>query len=69
MVVEEPNGNSLEIECTVYNRWSHCRSLPVKQSFQARIGKHGVEIRYLDQHGKMRKQVYEIVSENGKKAS
>jgi len=69
MVVEEPNGNSLEVACTVFNRWSHCRSLPVNQSFQARMGKRGLEIRYLDQHGKMRKQVYDIVSENGKKAS
>ena len=69
MVVEEPNGNSLEIACTVYNRWSHCRNLPVNQSFQARIGKRGLEIRYLDQHGKMRKQAYEIVREDGKEAS
>jgi len=61
MVVEEPNGNSLEIACTVYNRWSHCTSLPVNQSFQARTVKHGLEIRYLDQRGKMREQVYEIL--------
>ena len=69
MVVEEPNGNSLKIACTVYNRWSRCRNLPVKQSFQARMEKHRLEIRYLDQHGKMRNQVYEILIENRKKAS
>jgi len=34
MVVEEPNGNSLEIACTVYNQWSHCRNLPVNRSFR-----------------------------------
>jgi hypothetical protein len=69
MVVEEPNGKSLEIACTVYNRWSNCRSLPVNQSFEARMGKHGLEIRYLDQHGKIRKQVYEILSKRVKEAS
>jgi len=69
MVVQEPNGKTLEIACTVYNRWSNCTNLPVNQSFQARMGKHGLEIRYSDQHGKMRRQVYEILRENGKGAS
>ena len=69
MIVQEPDGKSLEIACTVYNQWSHCASLPANQSFQARMEKHGLEIRYLDQHGKMRKQVYEILRENGKETS
>ena len=69
MVVQEPDGKSLEIACTVLNRWSNCTSLPVNQSFEARMGKHGLEIHYLDQHGKMRKQVYEILRENGKEGS
>jgi len=69
MVVQGPDGKSLEIACTVLNRWSNCISLPVNQSFQARMRKHGLEIQYLDHHGKMRKQVYEILSENGKGAS
>lgn len=68
MVVQEPDGKSLEIACTVYNQWSHCTSLPVNQSFQAWLGKHGLEIRYLDQHGKVREQAYEILRENGKQA-
>jgi hypothetical protein len=64
MVVQEPDGKSLRIACTVYNQWSNCTGLPVHQTFQARMVKHGVEIRYLDQHHKWRKQVYEIVGEN-----
>jgi len=64
MVVQEPGGKSLEIACTVYNRWSHCAALPINQSFQARMGKHGVVIRYVDQHGKVHEQVYEILSED-----
>jgi len=64
MVVQELSGKSLEIACTVDNPWSHCTSLPVNQTFQAKMGKHGLEIRYLDQHHKMRKQLYEIVEED-----
>lgn len=68
MVVQEPDGKSLEIACTVYNQWSRCASLPVHQSFPAHMTKHSMEIRYRDQHGKMRKQVYEILrKDNGKK--
>jgi hypothetical protein len=69
MIVDEPDGKSLEIACTVYNRWSHCSTLPVNQTFQAWMGKHDLTIRYLDQRGKMRKQVYEILRENGKETS
>ncbi|MGB7602695.1 MAG: hypothetical protein WBM24_20500 [Candidatus Sulfotelmatobacter sp.] len=69
MVVQKSDGTSLEVACTVYNRWSHCTSLPVDQSFQARIEKRGLEIRYMDRHGKMRKQFYEILRQGGKDAS
>jgi hypothetical protein len=67
MVVQEPDGKQLEIACTVYNQWSHCASLPVNQSLHARMTKHGIEIRYLDQHGKWRKQLYEILGEKNPK--
>jgi len=62
MVVQEPDGESLEVACTVLNLWSPCAVLPVNQSFQAQREKHGLEIRYPDQHGKMHKQLYEIVN-------
>ncbi len=68
MLVQEPNGKSLKIGCTVYNQWSRCATLPVNQSFHAWIGKHSLKIAYVDQHGKMRKQVYEILPEGGKEA-
>ena len=50
MVVEEPNGKSLEIACLVYSDWAHCAKLPVNQTFQATLRKHDLEIHYLDQH-------------------
>src|ERR1017187_9833627 len=38
MVVQEPDGKSLEIACTVYNQWSNCTSLPVPFQSDARRG-------------------------------
>jgi hypothetical protein len=61
MVVREPDGKSLQIACTAYNRWSHCVDLPVNSTFEAKMERHGLEIRYPDQNQRMRKQLYEIV--------
>ncbi len=69
LVVREPDGKSVEVECTVLNQWSPCAALPVNHSFRAVMEKHGLEIRYPDQHGKMRKQLYEIVEGGGKQTS
>jgi hypothetical protein len=49
MVVREPDGKSLQIACTAYNRWSHCTDLPVNSTFEAKMERHGLEIRYPDQ--------------------
>jgi hypothetical protein len=62
MTVREPDGKSLQIECTAFDPSSHCAALPVNQTFQAMPVKRGLEIRYKDQHHKVRKEVYEIVS-------
>lgn len=64
MVVREPGGKSLQIACTVYNRWSHCADLPVNSTFEAKMERHGLEIRYPDQNHKMHKQLYAILEEN-----
>jgi|SRR5579864_3378823 len=63
MVVEGPDGKSLRIACTAEKQQSRCRNLPVNQSFEARRGNGVIEIRYRDQHGKLRKQVYQILGE------
>jgi hypothetical protein len=67
MVVREPDGKSVQIACTAYNRWSHCTDLPVNSTFAAKMERHGLEIRYLDQNQKMRKQLYEILTEKPRK--
>jgi hypothetical protein len=61
MVVREPDGKSLQIACTAYNRWSHCVDLPVNSTFEGKMERHGLEILYADQNQRMRKQLYEIV--------
>lgn len=48
------------ISGTVYNQWSHCTDLPVNETFQVIMRKDGLEIRYLDQHQKIREQLYKI---------
>jgi hypothetical protein len=64
MVVREPDGKSLPIACTAYNRWSHCADLPVNSTFDAKMERHGLEILYPDQNHKMHKQLYSILEEN-----
>jgi hypothetical protein len=46
VVVQEPDGRSLQIACTAYNRWSHCTDLPVNSTFDAKMESRGLEIRY-----------------------
>jgi hypothetical protein len=64
MVVREPDGKSLQIACTAYNRWSHCADLPVNSTCEAKMERHGLEIRYPDQSHKLHKQLYAILEEN-----
>jgi hypothetical protein len=63
LVVQDPSGQIFKIACTAYNRWSHCTQLPVNQTFQARMKKDGLEIRYIGQHHKWQKQVYQILKD------
>jgi len=63
LTVLEPDGKSLEVACTAYNRWSRCADLPVNSTFEAKMERHGLEIYYPDQNHKMRKQLYQILRE------
>jgi len=67
MVVQEPDGKSLKVACTVYNRWSQCADLPVNQTYPAKIEGHNLEIQYLNRHHKMHKERFEILT--GKESS
>src|SRR5271166_1236561 len=58
MVVQDADGKSFTIGCTVDSRWSKCAPLPVGQTFDARKDKHGITVLYLNAKGKETKQLY-----------
>jgi PEGA domain-containing protein len=62
MLVEESDGKSLRVMCTVDTRWSKCDTLPVGSTFDARRVKQGLTIYFLSEKGKPQKQLYTIVA-------
>jgi len=64
MVVQDAEGKSFTITCTVDSRFSKCAALPVGETFDARMDKHGLTVLYRNDKGKEAKSVYQI-AENG----
>lgn len=64
MTVQATDGKTFQISCVAYNQWSNCTTLPIDNTFKAKPVKRGLEIRYVDTHNKLRKQLYTIVGEN-----
>ena len=62
MVVQDSNGKSFTIECTVDSRWSKCAPLRVGETFDARKEKRGITVLYRDPKGKEKKQFYELLA-------
>jgi hypothetical protein len=62
MVVQDSDGKSFSIACTVDSRWSKCEPLPVGQTFDARKDKHGITVLYRDAKGKERKQLFQLLA-------
>ena len=58
----DPNGRQIEIGCTVYAPWPRCSTLPVNQTFPARMEKDGLQMRYLDEHHKWRTENYDLLN-------
>jgi len=63
MVVQDSNGKSFTIACTVELQRSKCALLPVGRKFEARKQKGGIEVFYPDAKGKERKQLYQLVAD------
>lgn len=61
MLVQDMNGRSLRIACTVLNQWSSCANLPIGQTFQAWQTKHALVVRYADSKGKQHNLKYDVV--------
>lgn len=61
MVVQESNGKTYTIACTVDTIWSKCVSLPVGGVFSIEQIKRGIRVSYPNAKGKVVKQTYALV--------
>jgi len=62
MLVQDSDGKSFSIACTVDSRWSRCAPLTVGKTFDARKDKRGITVLYRDAKGKERKQLYQLLA-------
>jgi hypothetical protein len=65
LLVQEDNQPPFRISCTVQSKYSRCVPLVKGESFDAKKEKHGLDVYYVDDRGKTRKQFYTLVG-NGK---
>jgi len=64
LMVQEGNNPPFRISCTSTSRFSRCIPLPRGGSFEARREKHGIVVYYVDDGGKLRSQLYTLVTGN-----
>jgi len=68
LLVQEGNQPPFRISCTADSKFSRCVPLAKDASFDARKEKHGLTVYYVDDRGKVRKQLYTYVAQDGKGA-
>ena len=61
MTVEDSNGKSYTVACTVDSIWSKCASLPEGAVFSAQQIKRGITVWFPNAKGKLVKQTYVLV--------
>jgi len=66
LLVQEGNDPPFRIACTVDSKWSRCVLLDKGESFDAKKGKRGLTVYYIDDKGKARSQLYTLVDAEGK---
>ena len=66
MLVQDSNGQSFTISCTVDSIWSKCIDLPAGAVFTAQRTKRGITIWYPNAKGREVKQSYGLVSDADK---
>jgi len=62
LLVQEENGRTYHIVCTIETRYSRCVPLPKGGSYDARREKRGVTVYYVDDRGKARSQLYTVAA-------
>lgn len=63
MVVQDTDGKSSTVACTVDTIWSKCVALPAGVTFRAQWAKHGIVVWYPTAKGREVKQFYALVPE------
>jgi len=66
MLVQDSDGKSFTVSCTVDSIWSKCTDLPVGVVFVAERTKHGIAVHYTNAKGKEVKQSYALVAAGAK---
>jgi len=61
LLVQEDDQPPVRITCAVEAKWSRCVPLEKGVSFDARKEKRGMTVYYVDDNGKVRKQLYTLV--------
>lgn len=69
LLVQEGNQAPFRVSCTADTVWSQCRALPRGQTFEAKREKHGLVVYFLDDRGRLRKQLYSLTSPEDSKAA
>ena len=62
LLVQEGDAPPFRITCMIQSKFSTCMPLPVGETFDARREKKGITVYYVDDKGKLRKQLYSLVA-------
>jgi len=63
LLVQEGNQPPFRVSCTIDSKFSRCTPLPKGETFGAKKEQRGITVYYVDDVGKMRKQLYTYVAE------
>ena len=66
LLVQVGSEAPFRVSCSVDTKWSRCVPLLRGESFNAKKEKRGITVYYVDDRGKLRKQLYTYVAEDAK---
>lgn len=61
LLVQVGNDPPFRISCTIDSKYSRCTPLPKGETFDAKREKHGITVYFVDDKGKLRRQLYTYV--------
>ncbi len=64
MQVQDSDGHSFTISCSVDSRWSKCGPLSVGETYEARKGKHGLTVWMQASNGKETTRLFRLAGED-----